>query len=117
MTKIEREAEELIRQQYGDVQECDRPFIQRIAEALARLSRPPAGFVRDEAGVDRRVLGTLPVTKDGCVAGDGARIIFPQPDGSLNYEHVCTRGVLGPIQSGFSTPDAAEAAAEKERGQ
>jgi len=114
MTEIEREAEKLA-DALVDSQSMEED-IRLIIHALTH-SRPPAGFVRDDAGVDRRVLGTLPVTADGCVAGDGARIIFPQLDGSLNYEHVCTRGVLGPIQSGFSTPEAAEAAAEKERGQ
>jgi len=80
-----------------------------LLPALTSHARPAAGFIREATGPDRKVLGTLPVTADGCVAGEGARIIFPQLDGSLNYEYVCARGVLGPIQSGYSTPAAAQA--------
>lgn len=45
-------------------------LIESIAQALA----VPAGCVRDENGVDRKVLGTLPLTADGAVIGRGAEV-------------------------------------------
>lgn len=38
---------------------------------------PPPGHIIDDTGRVRRVLGTLPLTADGCVAGIGARVINP----------------------------------------
>lgn len=78
MTEIEREAE--ARAKAAKILETSgvgklldmgpwEDLIDSISEALLSASRPPAGFVRDEHGVDRRVLGTLPVTADGCVVG------------------------------------------------
>jgi len=43
--------------------------VRRLQAENARL-RPEAGHVIDENGVKRRVLGTLPLTADGCVVID-----------------------------------------------
>ena len=51
-----------------------------ISKHLARQpAAPPVpeGCVRTPDGVDRKVLGTLPVTADGCVAGDGMTAYCP----------------------------------------
>lgn len=40
-----------------------------MAQALRAARRVPEGYVR-EGDVDRKVLGTLPLTADGCVVGD-----------------------------------------------
>ena len=45
-----------------------------VKAALLAASRPREGFIRTHEGEDLRVLGTLPVTADGCVAGDGAKL-------------------------------------------
>lgn len=42
----------------------------------------PAGHIIDDQGVVRRVLGTLPVTADGCVVGDGCTVFRED----ANYE-------------------------------
>jgi len=112
MTEFERAAEREVLDKlrvYAWFHRLERDEQDQCIKALTSHARPAAGFIREATGPDRKVLGTLPVTADGCVAGEGARIIFPQLDGSLNYEYVCARGVLGPIQSGYSTPAAAQA--------
>lgn len=45
---------------------------RRIEEGV-----PPPGHIIDDTGRVRRVLGTLPLTADGCVAGIGAKVINP----------------------------------------
>lgn len=35
---------------------------------------PPPGHIIDDQGVTRKVLGTLPITEDGCVVGHGGAI-------------------------------------------
>jgi hypothetical protein len=54
-------------------------FENDITSALDRASKPAPGHVRDSDGVDRKVLGTLPMTKDNCVIGDGAYVWFMLP--------------------------------------
>lgn len=44
-----------------------------VAIALA-ASRPAPGYLRASEGADMRLLGTLPVTADGCVVGIGAEL-------------------------------------------
>ena len=43
-----------------------------IAQAIADARAVKAGHVRLDTGEEVRVLGTLPMTKDGCVIGDWA---------------------------------------------
>ena len=45
-----------------------------IERHLLAASRPAPGYLRASEGVDMRLLGTLPVTADGCVAGVGGHI-------------------------------------------
>ena len=47
------------------------PIVERHIAAALTI---PHGHVRDEHGVDRKVLGTLPLTEDGCVCGIGGTI-------------------------------------------
>ena len=71
--------------------DCPRHFIawEDIADALAAARKQgrtegrkeadapiPPGHIKDDKGVVRRVLGTLPVTADGCVVGDDCRVWF-----------------------------------------
>ena len=44
-----------------------------LIDGIVSLMTPPKGCVRDGYGVDRKVLGTLPVTADGCVLGHLSR--------------------------------------------
>lgn len=46
----------------------------KAVAALLAASRPGEGEIRTHEGKDLRVLGTLPVTADGCVAGVGGHI-------------------------------------------
>lgn len=58
---------------------------RHIAQALAHSERPvQKGFIRTSDGVDRRVLGRLPLTKDGCLIGDDCKIWFQS--GYVNAE-------------------------------
>jgi len=50
-----------------------------VAAALLAASRPGEGMIRTHEGKDLRLLGTLPVTADGCVAGEGARLWLNNP--------------------------------------
>jgi len=47
---------------------------EEIAKALLAASRPAPGYLRASEGPDMRLLGVLPVTADGCVAGVGGHI-------------------------------------------
>lgn len=47
-------------------------LLNAIAQALLAAHRPGEGCVIDDKGVERKVLGTLPLTADGCVIGDWA---------------------------------------------
>jgi len=97
-------------------------LIEDIAQALA----VPAGCVRDENGVDRKVLGTLPLTKDGCVVGvdavvfhpdsicvsgeavyEGNRVDVPTKRGSDNF--IC-RSFDTTVEDCYSTREAASSA-------
>jgi hypothetical protein len=49
-------------------------LVDFISAALLAASRPGEGMIRTHEGKDLRVLGTLPVTADGCVAGVGGHI-------------------------------------------
>lgn len=50
-----------------------------ITTALRAAAAVPAGCVRDDKGVDRKVLGTLPVTADGCVVAPNGYVWVMPP--------------------------------------
>ena len=51
--------------------------VRRLAGAV------PAGHVRDEKGEDRRVLGKIPLTADGCVFGVNPGTVYHIADGEV----------------------------------
>lgn len=56
-------------------------LIRTLAAEVRRLSGAvPAGCVRDEKGVDRQVVGPLPITRDGVVVCVGCEVFHPQQD-------------------------------------
>lgn len=59
-----------------------------VAQALSAAATAPAGNVIDDKGVVRRVLGTLPVTADGCVIGQHADVWFTDDDGVIRNAEV-----------------------------
>lgn len=67
------------------------------------------GFI-DEAGNVRKVLGTLPLTADGCVIGEGARVIVREPSGAV-WEYDCFEPIQDEDNPVYSTRAAALAAA------
>ena len=81
-----------------------------IAKAL-RSMLPPKGSIIDDGGVVRRVLGTLPVTADGYVAGIGSRMFY------THGGEVFEVGVLPErVDDCYSTSFAAEAASVQTKG-
>ena len=106
-----------------------RLLASSIANALLAASKPPPGHIIDENGV-RKVLGTLPLTADGCVAIPFISVVYhpEHPSRSLDVD-VCNDEVIGqvsvPSSDGefvewheyaigdcYSTREAAEAARE-----
>lgn len=89
--------------------------IKAIARALAAARTAPPGHIIDDQGVVRRVLGTLPVTADGCVIGGDAQLYWVNGAG---YVHGCVVQDRVRTSNGFaliasdcySTRAAAEAA-------
>jgi len=67
-----------------EAKELKNHIASAIANALQAARTPPPGHIIDDAGVVRKVLGVLPVTADGCVAGHGAVVSF----GDINYRMV-----------------------------
>lgn len=58
-------------------------LIDRITSALTAAASVGKGCMRDEHGVERKVLGTLPLTADGCVAGIGAEVYYENNGGNI----------------------------------
>jgi len=99
-----------------------------ITAALVEARKAPEGHVIDDRGVVRNVLGTLPITADGCVVGEGASPAF-WIDGNIIIEGRmgCEPQAYFPdpnvpamifspnagVKSCYSTSEAAEAAKEK----
>lgn len=94
-----------------------------LAAEVRRLqSAVPAGHVRDENGVDRKVLGALPITADECVVGIGALVYefdaddeppqwVEQEADHFAHELVCnTENPVEVYAKCYSTRAAAEAA-------
>lgn len=87
----------------------------RMCNGIVDYSDPNA------TGRVRRVMGTLPMTADGCVVGDGAYVWFmmPKADGSTYAARAMYRKAVcmdpdayTDRQVGYSTREAAEAAKE-----
>jgi len=75
---------------------------QQAIEAITDALTIPAGHVRTPDGVDRKVLGTLPVTADGVIAGSGAALYWNHGDGSP-----CNDGTMKVyVQDNTSCPSA-----------
>lgn len=114
MTEIEREAEKIL----DDVWKCYisvQNGLEKLKPLLSTASRPPAGFVRDAEGVDRRVLGTFAMTKDGVICGNMFCNIWSIHRGTGKV--YATTPYHAGVEGGYSTREAAEAAAGKERGE
>ena len=60
------------------------------------------GHIIDEHGVERKVLGTLPLTADGCVVGDEAVVVDSW--GTVQIVYAAHEDLI------YSTREAAEAA-------
>ena len=102
--------------------------VESIAAAIQaeRDVRPPKGHVVTDDGVVRKVLGTLPITADGCVIGRRVSVFsvywsYPGSDvAEVCYDSELWR-VHGPRTQSFdastcySTREAAEAAKNKEK--
>ena len=94
--------------------------LEDMAESLRAAHRVPEGCVRTADGVDRKVLGTLPITADGCVPGLGASVSWPGYgeeyvyDGHVRYSLVWAASIpvesSTPVRDCYSTREAAEAA-------
>lgn len=90
-----------------------RPVVHAL---ILAASRPGEGMIRTHEGKDLRLLGTLPVTADGCVAGIDAEVWTRPWGGAPEKNHVRTE-VPGnpwcgsiPALHCFSTREAASAA-------
>ena len=101
-------------------------------------ARHPPGHIIDDAGVVRKVLGTLPITKDGVASMPGSFVYAKWWNGTVakgfvrheihGLETVCfvemttttddgrTIGVRTFLSDCFSTREAAEAAKEGKNG-
>jgi hypothetical protein len=95
-------------------------LMQSIADALDAASRAPKGCVLDDEGLVRKVLGTLPVTADGCFYAHHSRYdppVFGITRGG-KVVHAAVRAFPLPDDMSFSpsdvysTREAAEAARE-----
>jgi len=107
----EQTATEIMRTFYDD----DGPSMHAaIVRALQAAHKPPPGHIIDDAGVVRKVLGTLPVTADGCVVGVGAQVWFIAYGGTEILWAIIHDSRKGWLQSPvcYSTAKAAEAAKE-----
>lgn len=60
--------------------------MKQLRDSIALALTVPAGFVRGEDGVDRKVLGTLPLTADGCVVGMGCPKLWHPDSNDPSYE-------------------------------
>jgi len=83
-------------------------------EAGKAASRPPAGHIMEADGTIRKVLGTLPVTADGCVCGELVPLwVWTDDDGLQpdNSDRLFLADYNGhPVEYCYSTREAAEAA-------
>jgi hypothetical protein len=93
-------AEEVVSQYWS--KSDDSGLRRHTVDAIAIALTIPAGHVRTPDGVDRKVLGTLPVTADGVIAGSGAALYWNHGDGSP-----CNDGTMKVyVQDNTSCPSA-----------
>lgn len=59
----------------------EKADLQKQLAELTRRIEVPAGHIKLDDGRVVKVLGTLPMTADGCLAGDGAELIHKGFDG------------------------------------
>ena len=83
-----------------------------IATALRSAAAVPAGCVRDDNGVVRKVLGTLPVTADNMIAGSAASLWWL--DHTTVVQHVSVLPIR--VDDCYSTREAAQAALAAREG-
>lgn len=76
LAKAQLLVDQLIANVYVDdgYKEYQSQDVTNIARAIAAARTAPTGCIIDDKGVVRKVLGTLPVTADGCVAGMWAEL-------------------------------------------
>ena len=89
----------------------------RIASALTAARKAPEGCVIDDKGTVRKVLGTLPITADGCVCGLGEYSMWHRFGSEHRSVMICAQWPFGheydpasDFDEVYSTRDAAEAA-------
>lgn len=89
---------------------------RRCAAALRAAARVPEGYVR-QGTRGMPLLGTLPVTADGCVAGDCAEVFVTEGEDEPVAEvrldksgYTCEVEGFWPVEECYSTREAAEAA-------
>lgn len=92
--------------------------VEIVKTWIKSRAKPPEGHILDDAGVVRKVLGTLPITKDGHVVTGGATVFLPGLDaygiaaGMRGNAGVIffTNGDCYAIGDCYSTREAAESA-------
>jgi hypothetical protein len=91
----------------------------QVSAMIELATRPPAGHIMEHDGTVRKVLGTLPVTADGCVAthesilhhpSDGPCYMVPDGHDRPAAAKVYGGALMVPVASCYSTREAAEAA-------
>ena len=80
--------------------------------SLRAAAAVPAGCVRDDNGVVRKVLGTLPVTADNMIAGSAASLWWL--DHTTVVQHVSVLPIR--VDDCYSTREAAQAALAAREG-
>ena len=105
---------DMIERACGEYVRIDDPAIQRWSRIAAWAA---SNGLLGPDGEPRKIIGTLPVTADGCVMGQGAMIYFTKPNQRWSqpvkvdwYEW----GFAEEVEAGqcYSTRSAAEAAAK-----
>lgn len=98
-----------------------RDIVRDWHDELTRLRKieadARAAGLLDEAGNVRKVLGTLPITRDGCIVGEGAEPLYwvcpttRRVRSSGTGRVLVDYGEVVPIEHVATTPEAAQAAA------
>ena len=100
----------------GTLPAIEQEKLDILTAALDEAAKVPAGCVRDDKGVDRKVLGMLPITEDGAVVGVGATVWGGREDLPVEAREVIIfaeseRGQW-PVEWSYSTREAAQSAKE-----
>lgn len=124
MTEFEARTVEAIRSSWDCKTSSVAEDVHSLLEIIDTLaaSKPPKGHIIDDTGTVRKVLGTLPLTADGCVIGpvEGTYArVWNNDQWSNNAElYIRDDGRWGamfgpqwrPLECCYSTREAAEAA-------